>query len=527
MRVYDWQAQQWRYLFEITRAIVARLDLDSVLDRALRYAVELVNGDAGLLALRARDGETFHFAARFGIEPALLPLFEPLLTEIPLAIATDRTPRWRFPELELKFAGIVRTQALRLRYVMAIPLIASERLSGIIYVFRPPRAAAFTLMDENALEGFAEHVALAIEHARLYEDAARRAQELEAVIEGSANGFFITDGAGRLQRMNRALEQLTAWTRQSAQDVSFTEILRWTDERGEPVTPPDFSQAGASSYSSDGYLKRRDGSRGAFVHITLSPQFDEAGRLFSIIGNVVDMTALREANELQTTFLAGISHDLKTPLALIRGYAETLRRPDVNWTRQTLDESLAVIEEEAEHLTQLVNALLDAAQLQRGQLPLQKNWIRVDELARKLVERFQAVHPEYTWQVEFPNDYPAVFADAPRIRQVLQNLLSNAVKYSPRHTTITVGGWSEPQRIGVVVRDQGGGVPPEEQARLFERFTRGRARHAQRSEGAGLGLYLCRAIVEQHGGKIWMENLPERGAAFYFTLPRPEETSDR
>jgi GAF domain-containing protein len=131
MRVYDWQAQQWRYLFEITRAIVARLDLDSVLDRALRYAVELVNGDAGLLALRARDGETFHFAARFGIEPALLPLFEPLLTEIPLAIATDRTPRWRFPELELKFAGIVRTQALRLRYVMAIPLIASERAGGL------------------------------------------------------------------------------------------------------------------------------------------------------------------------------------------------------------------------------------------------------------------------------------------------------------------------------------------------------------------------------------------------------------
>ncbi len=522
MHLYDWQAQQWRYLLEITQAIAARLDLNSVLDRALRYAVELVNGDAGLIALRARDSETFRFASRYGIEQDLLPLFEPLLTEIPLAIPTDRTPRWRFPELELKFAGIIREQALRFRYVMAIPLIAAQRLIGIIYVFRPPRAAAFTLMDENALESFAEHVALAIEHARVYEDAARRAQELEAVIEGSANGFFIANGEGKLQRMNRALEQLTGWTREDAAGRAFTEIVRWMDARGELIAPPNFSPAPAQPFSSDGYLKRRDGTRGAYVHITLTPQFDNAGRLFSMVGNVIDVTALREASELQTAFLASISHDLKTPLALIRGYAETLRRTDVDWDKKTLDESLAVIEDEAEHLTHLVNALLDAAQLQRGQLPLQKNRVQLDELAQKIVERFQAVHPDHQWHVEFPNDYPPVLADAQRIREVLQNLLSNAVKYSPPATTITVGGWSEAQRVGVVVRDQGAGVPPEEQAHLFERFTRGKARQTQRSEGAGLGLYLCRAIIEQHGGKIWMENLPERGAAFYFTLPREE-----
>src|SRR5581483_6669091 len=322
-----------------------------------------------------------------------------------------------------------------------------------------------------------------------------------------------------LRRINRALEQWTGWNREHALGRDLGDVLQWTDTRGEPIAVPNFQDA-VQPFASDGYLKRRDGTRGAYVHIALTPQLDEQQKLFSIVGTVVDLTALREASELQTSFLAGISHDLKTPLALIRGYAETLRRPDVEWDRATLDESLAVIEDEAEHLTNLVNALLDAAQLQRGQLPLQKNRVQVDELARKLVERFQAIHPDHQWQVEFPNEYPAVLADAQRIREVLQNLLSNAVKYSPRETTITVGRWSETQRIGVVVRDEGAGVPPEAQARLFERFTRGRARQTPRSEGAGLGLYLSRAIIEQHGGKIWMENLPERGAAFYFTLPR-------
>ncbi len=518
---YTWQAQQWRYLLEISRAISTRLDLKSVLDRALPYAVELVNGEAGLLALRDREGETFQFASRFGIEAELLPLFEPLLTEIPLTIRPDREPRWRFPQLELKFAGVIRPQAARFRHVMAIPLIASEQLIGLVYVFRPPRAAAFTLMDESALESFADHVALAIEHARLYEDAARRAQELDAVIEGSAEGFLIADRYGILRRINRALEQWTGWNREHALGRDLGDVLQWTDTRGEPIAVPNFQDA-VQPFASDGYLKRRDGTRGAYVHIALTPQLDEQQKLFSIVGTVVDLTALREASELQTSFLAGISHDLKTPLALIRGYAETLRRPDVEWDRATLDSSLAVIEEEADYLTHLVNVLLDAAQLERGALPLRKNTTHVNELASMLVQRFRAVHPDHQWEIEFPADYPAVSADEQRIREVLENLLSNAVKYSPRDTTIVVGGWSNAQCIGVFVRDQGAGVSPEEQEHLFERFRRSRAFQTQRSEGAGLGLYLARAIVEQHGGKIWMENLPEGGAAFYFTLPRQE-----
>ncbi len=521
----EYQAQQWKYLLEITRAIAARLDLDSELDKALRYAVDLVGGEAGLIALRDTSDE-FHFVARYGIEARLLPRFEPLLTKIPLRIETDQYPRWRFPELEIQFAGVLDRETLRLQHVMAIPLIASERLVGIIYVFRTPHMAAFSALDEDALAGFADHVAVAVEHARLYEDATLRAQELDAVIEGSAHGSLIADYQGEIRRINRALERLTGYSRDEAQGQHYLEIIAMTDERGKdkPLPAPD---ALRETFSTDGLLKRRDGRRGAYVHLTLAPLFDEAHQLVSIVGNVVDLTAFREAEDLKTTFLAGISHDLKTPLALIRGYAETLRRTDVNWDRKTIDDSLAIIQDETEFLTNLVNALLDAAQLERGRLPLRIDPVRVDELARGMVERFQSTQDGHQWATDFPADFPPVPADAERIREVLQNLLSNAAKYSPRDTRITAGGWVEPDRVGVFVRDEGPGLSLEEQAHLFERFTRGRSRGAQRTQGAGLGLYLCRGIVEQHGGRIWVENLPERGAAFYLTLPRSRNKDDQ
>lgn len=519
----DYQAQQWQYLFEITQAIAARLDLDSVLEKALRYAVDLVGGEAGLIALRG-NGNTFHFAASYGIERRLLPRFEPLIRQVPLTIARDQTPRWRFPELQIRFAGVVDEDTIRLQHVMAIPLLASEQLIGIIYVFRPPHTLAFTALDEQALAGFADHVAVAVEHARLYHDATMRAQELDAVIEGSTHGILIAGPGGLVRRVNRALETLTGWPRRDLSDSDYHQVLRLVDGRGQSIALPEFSDGSKPPLACDGFLKTRHGARGPYVHLTLAPLYDEEHQLSSVIANIVDLSALKETDELKTAFLAGISHDLKTPLALIRGYAETLRRTDVTWDRKTVDESLAIIQDEAEHLTHLVNALLDAAQLERGRLPLQRSETQVDELARKIVERFQSLQEGHVWKIEFPTEFPKLKADAERIREVLQNLISNAVKYSPHGTVITVGGWVEAERVGLFVRDEGPGISLEEQAQLFERFTRGRARHIERTEGAGLGLYLCRAIVQEHGGHIWVENLPERGAAFYFTLPRSNET---
>ena len=120
-----------------------------------------------------------------------------------------------------------------------------------------------------------------------------------------------------------------------------------------------------------------------------------------------------ETERTRNALLSSISHDLKTPLALIRGYAETLRRTDVTWDRKTVDESLAVIQDEAEYLTNLVNALLDAAQLERGRLPLQPTEMRVDELARRMVERFQSLGEGHSWATEFPAEFPVILRLVP------------------------------------------------------------------------------------------------------------------
>ncbi|MGE5138312.1 MAG: GAF domain-containing protein, partial [Rudaea sp.] len=308
----NYQTQQWRYILEITRAIAARLDLDSVLDKALRYAVDLVGGAAGLVALRDASG-SFHFAARYGLDQRLVSRLDSLLTDIPPAFEQDPAAARRLPELGIRFSGLVDDELLRLENAMALPLVASEHLLGIIYVFRRRGETPFNALDRDALAGFGDHVAIAIENARLYNDAEARARELLAVIEGSSQGVLIADPEGRVRRINRALERLTGWSRAQAIGQDYRRVVALTDERGKALDPLQFDPSFRQGTTAEGFLTRHGGARGAFAHLSLSPLFNESKQVSSLLLNVVDITELRESDEYKTAFLAGISHDLKTP----------------------------------------------------------------------------------------------------------------------------------------------------------------------------------------------------------------------
>jgi signal transduction histidine kinase len=321
------------------------------------------------------------------------------------------------------------------------------------------------------------------------------------------------------------MTRLTGWAAADAIGRQHDHVLRWA--RREPG--PDLAEAEAGGWPLvggsapplyvEGDLLRQDGGLTP-AGVSYAPLFDREGRLVNLIVDVHDITKFREAEQLKTTFISIISHELKTPVALIKGYAETLRREDAKWDAATVQESLAVIVEEADRLADLIEKLLDASRLQAGALKLNISEVALDQLAERLIAKFKTQSEKHTLRAEFPADFPILLADEERLTQVLSNLLSNAIKYSPAGGQVLVRGRVEPEQVVVSVSDQGPGIAAPELPHVFERFYRGSSDLTRRVKGAGLGLFLAKAVVEAHGGRIWAESPPEQGTTFYFALPR-------
>jgi signal transduction histidine kinase len=214
---------------------------------------------------------------------------------------------------------------------------------------------------------------------------------------------------------------------------------------------------------------------------------------------------------------------LQTPIAIIKGYASTLAREDAHWDPATLRERLHAIEEEADRLNHLVGNVLYASRIQAGGLTMERSELDLSEMTRSVVRRFHARSPDRKISVRFPAETPLVYADRGRIEEVLLNLLDNAVKYSPRGQDIRVRGQVTDDEVNIGVTDVGQGIPLREQERIFERFQQLDNSTSRRVAGAGLGLYICRAIVEAHGGRIWVHSELGVGSTFSFSLPRTEK----
>jgi signal transduction histidine kinase len=279
------------------------------------------------------------------------------------------------------------------------------------------------------------------------------------------------------------------------------------------VKPPEDERLYA-----EGDTLRADGIK-VSVADNYSPQYDDEGEIVSVIASVRDVSRLREAEELKNTLLSVISHELKTPVSIIKGYAGTLVRQDANWDQETLTEGLSIIEEEADKLNELINNLLDASRLQAGGLKLEFAYLDLPSMAEKSVEKLRSQTDQHTFSTDFPPNFPPVKGDYERIREVLSNLINNAIKYSPNGGLIRVGGRVGKDEVRILVSDEGIGIPSTEQEHIFDRFARVDNSLTRQMAGAGLGLFLVKAVVEAHGGQVWVESRPGQGSTFTFTLP--------
>jgi PAS domain S-box-containing protein len=509
----DYQLRQREYLLEISRAMTSRLDLSSVLRLILENAAEMLRGQAGLIALRQED-DSLQVQASYGLPLGLLHLFAPLAEREDLI-------HWRIPDLQMKLGLVASAIGLGLRQVVALPLIMESNLIGLIYIFRS-QGGDFSVNDRQVLASFADQAAIAVHNARLYQQLAHEKRRLDAIIQNSADGVMILDTQCRIRVFNHALEEMTGWAADEALGQPCSRVLALRDRQGKDICEAQCPLLQTESEEPpyvEGDIKRPDGSV-VTAGITYSPLYDKEGHLVSVIANVRDITRFREAEEMKSTFVSVISHELKSPVSIIKGYADTLRREDAQWDTDTLRQGLAVIAEESDRLNRLIDNLLDASRLQASTFKLELSYVQVDKLAEKVMEEFRVQSTEHMFTLDFPADFPAVQGDTERLRQVLANLLSNAIKYSPRGGLIRTGGWADDDWIYVYVADEGIGIPQSEQEHIFERFYRVESPLSRRTEGTGLGLYLCKEVIEAHGGKIWVQSEPGKGAKFIFKLPR-------
>ena len=228
-----------------------------------------------------------------------------------------------------------------------------------------------------------------------------------------------------------------------------------------------------------------------------------------------ELSDLKRQMQLQEDFVSTISHELRTPLGFIKGYSTSLLREDTSWDVETQKEFLKIIDEEADRLSLLIENVLEAARLQSRTLQIRFQTMRLDAVVRDVITRLRVRHKNLDVSMDLKNT-PSIQGDGVRLAQVFENLFTNAIKYAP-NAPITILLEQVGDKVIISFIDRGPGIPKESLELIFDRFYR--VRSEKSVTGTGLGLYICKQIIEAHRGKIWAESTPGQGTTFFIELP--------
>jgi signal transduction histidine kinase len=394
-----------------------------------------------------------------------------------------------------------------LRSYICVPLSARGRTLGALTFVAAESGRRYSDADLGLASEVASRAALAVDNARLYRQAQERAQAAR-VLTHVGDGVFLLDGEGVVRLWNPAAEAITGLASADVIGRRADEAIpRWREL--VPRVPVAVAPA-AAARAATVPLELRD--RSLWLSIS-GVGFDE-GTVYAFR----DLTEERALEKMKTDFVSTISHELRTPLAAIYGAALTLRREDVPLSEDRRSALLEVIVNEADRLAGIVNDILWASRLDSGTLRFSIEECDPAPLVLAAIEA-QRLHAPNGVDIVLSARGGTVLADPEKMRQVIGNLVENAVKYSPDGGRIEVALTPVDGRFRISVRDEGIGIPPSERERIFEKFYRLDPELTRGVGGTGLGLYICRELVERMNGRIWVEPAEHRGSAFVVELP--------
>ena len=400
---------------------------------------------------------------------------------------------------------------------------------GHFFLGEKEAGEAFTAEDETTLAMFASQAAMVIANARRYREEQKARLDLETLIDTSPVGVVVIDArTGIPTTFNREAKRIVSGLHDAdaaPRDVMEALTARYADGREVSLqgsTIVHELSAGEAVRAEEVVISASDG-RNVTVLVNASPIRSERGEVETFVITLQDMTTIEELERLRAEFLAMVSHELRTPLATLKGSVTTLLDPPAALNPTESLQFFRIIDAQIDRMHRLISDLLDVARIDTGTLAIFPEPTDVTVLVDEARNGFHGGGGGHQIEIEIPPDLPWVMADRLRMVQVLGNLLNNAARHSPENSPLQVTATAEDIHVSVSVSDQGRGIRAESLPHLFRKFSR--IESEEQGGDTGLGLAICKGIVEAHGGRIWAESEgPGLGARFTFTIPTVERS---
>jgi PAS domain S-box-containing protein len=404
-----------------------------------------------------------------------------------------------------------------IRAVIVVPMRSKDHDVGVMWLGYG-EAHQFSDTEVDFLSTLASQAAVAVENARLFQATEGGRRRLAAILESTSDAVIVTDDAERVLLLNPAAAEVFGTDSKTSSGKLITEavqeekvihLLTAPMDHGVPLTDEVPLPDGRTLYASASVIVSGDGQT---------------------IGRVAvlrDITYLKELDEMKSEFVATVSHDLRSPLTFMRGYATMIPMVGDVSPKQKL--YVEKIMGGIAQMTELIDDLLDLGRIEAG-VGLMSEPCRLDDI---IVAQVDAMRPQarangLTLRLDHTEDVTVVVGDASLLRRVISNLVDNAIKYTPEGGTVTVGWETRGDRVLISVADTGVGIAKADHVRLFEKFSRIKRRETINIKGSGLGLAIVKSIVERHHGRVWVESELGQGCTFYVELPigQLEKTRD-
>ena len=517
-------------LSEASLRISQSLDVDTVLREIVASACALASAVYGGITIWDDSGRLRDFVTH-GVSDETHQKFLELPYGADLwAYLREVSAPLRFKDLSAHFVSLgFPEDPMMAGPFLGMPVRHHGAHIGNFYLRDKESGQEFTREDEGVLALFASLAGAAIANARKHQDEVQAKADLAALVDTSPVGVVVFDaGSGEIVSYNQEVRRIAGGLftpgRTIAQLLDAATLRRADGRRIEPQEYPELVGIlhEARTVRAEEIVFEIPDGRKVTTLINATPIVSERDEVLSVVVTIQDMTPIEEQERQRAEFLGMVNHEMRAPLATIKGCAATALASSSVLHPAESQQFFRIIDAQADHVSALINDLMDAAHIETGALSVSPEPVDLAVVLDQARNMFTGVGHMNPVQIDLPAGLPRVRADQQRIVQVVGNLLSNAARHSPESSTIRVEAALKDLLVEVSVVDEGSGIPTERLPHLFRKYAR--SDRDDRRVGTGLGLAICKGLVEAHGGRIWADSVEGGpGTRFTFSIPVAEE----